>query len=55
MWHVARQIVQPYPRVTGKPFVYKVGLMDTAVIEDDLDPPGRVEPDDMIEKVYELL
>lgn len=41
--------------MTGKPFLYDFGLMNTVVIEDDMDPPSRVKTCDMVEKLYELL
>jgi hypothetical protein len=41
--------------VTGKPFLYDFGLMNTVVVEDDMDPPSRVKTCDTVKKLYELL
>ena len=41
--------------MTGKPFLYDFGLMNTVVVEDDMDPPSRVKTCDTVKKLYELL
>lgn len=40
--------------MTGKPFLYKFGLVDAVVGEDDMDLPGRVKTNDMVEKFDEF-
>ena len=40
--------------MTGKPFLYKFGLVDAVIIEDDIDLPGRVKANDMVEKFDEF-